>query len=63
MKRNLVSSLSPGLVDNFTKSLSSNAKILREGDEGYDEGIVRWSDYAIKKAGLIVQVCEVILIL
>jgi hypothetical protein len=56
--KNLVSSLSSGKIDNFKKLLSNNAKTLREGEQGYDEAIIRWSDYAIKKAGMIVQVRE-----
>ena len=54
--KNLVSSLSPGNIDNFKKLLSNDAKVLREGEQGYDEAISRWSDYAIKKAGIVVQV-------
>ncbi len=54
--KTLVSSLSPDQIEKFKKSLSNNVKVIQEGDQGYDEAIVRWSDYAIKKAGMIVQV-------
>ncbi len=54
--KTLVSSLSLDKIENFKISLSKNAKTLKQGDQGYDEGNARWSDYDNKKAGMIVQV-------
>jgi len=52
----LVSSVSLDKIEKFKKSLSNDVRILQEGVQGYDEAIIRWSGYAIKKAGMIVQV-------
>ncbi|KAJ8061829.1 hypothetical protein OCU04_009621 [Sclerotinia nivalis] len=46
-------SLAP-LVENLKGELSPEAQILLKGDEGYDEGIARWSRAAEKKAALVV---------
>jgi hypothetical protein len=54
--KNLVSSLSSNQINEFKKLLSKDAKTIQEGEQGYDESIIRWSDYAIKRAGMIVEV-------
>ncbi|RIA87310.1 hypothetical protein C1645_878136 [Glomus cerebriforme] len=39
--------------DNNNNNNNKNSK--NEGEQGYDEAIIRWSSYAIKKAGMVVQ--------
>ncbi|KAI9651182.1 hypothetical protein NHQ30_001219 [Ciborinia camelliae] len=48
-----MSSLAP-LVESLKKDLTSEAGILLKGDEGYKEGIARWSTAAEKEAALVV---------
>lgn len=38
------------LVENLRGELSPDAKIVMKGDEGYEEGIKRWSRAAEKEA-------------
>ncbi|APA13723.1 hypothetical protein sscle_11g084930 [Sclerotinia sclerotiorum 1980 UF-70] len=42
------------LVEDLKAGLSPEALVLLKGDEGYDEGIARWSRAAEKKAALVV---------
>jgi hypothetical protein len=39
--KNFASSLSPNQINNFKKLLSDNAKTFQEGEQGYDESLIR----------------------
>ncbi|CAG8589356.1 10092_t:CDS:1, partial [Rhizophagus irregularis] len=55
-QKKLIKDIDPNEVQKFKKSFDNNiTKILTEGDEGYEESILRWADNSIRKAGIVVQ--------
>ena len=54
--KKLVKDVDPTKVQKFKESFNAEVtKVLMEGDEEYEESLARWSDNAIKKAGIVVQ--------
>jgi FAD/FMN-containing dehydrogenase len=54
--KKLIKDIDSNEVQKFKESFDNNiTKVLTEGDEGYEEGILRWADNSIKKAGIVVQ--------
>ncbi|RGB39967.1 hypothetical protein C1646_739857 [Rhizophagus diaphanus] len=55
-QKKLIKDIDPNEVQKFKESFDNNiTKILSEGDEGYEESILRWADKSIRKAGIVVQ--------
>ncbi|CAB5379238.1 unnamed protein product [Rhizophagus irregularis] len=55
-QKKLIKDIDPNEVQKFKDSFDNNiTKILTEGDEGYEESILRWADNSIRKAGIVVQ--------
>jgi len=53
--KKLVKDIDPVVVQKFKESFNNEVtEVLMEGDEGYKESLTRWSDNAVKKAGIIV---------
>ncbi|SRR6266542_2972868 len=54
--KKLIKDIDPAKVQEFKESFNAGVtKVLMEGDEGYDESLIRWASNAIKKAGIVVQ--------
>src|SRR3954470_24606910 len=53
--KKLIKDIDPNDFGKFKKSFDAVTKVLTEGDEGYEKGLERWADNAIKKAGIVVQ--------
>src|ERR1051325_5058030 len=51
--KKLVKDIDP--VQKFKESFDAITNVLTEGDEGYEESLVRWAANAVKKAGIVVQ--------
>jgi FAD/FMN-containing dehydrogenase len=54
-QKKLIKDIDPAEVQKFKDSFDTVAKVLTEGDEGYEESLVRWAANAVKKAGIVVQ--------
>src|SRR5947209_2646588 len=54
-QKKLIKDVNPIEVLKFKDSFDTVTKVLMEGDEGYEESLVRWADNAIKKAGIVIQ--------
>jgi FAD/FMN-containing dehydrogenase len=54
-QKKLINDIDPTEVQKFKDSFDTITKVLMEGDEGYEESLVRWADNAIKKAGIVIQ--------